>query len=230
MITAAIHQPNFLPWIGYFYKMLKCDRFILLDDVQFVRRSYTNRVNIRTPAGKQWITIPVKQKGRYLQLVKDVELETSLQWQKKVLGTLQSAYGRAPFFKTYFPALSAIVQENCSFLAEMNTRLIQWVAGILELSTPILKSSELPGVSGASTERLVNICRAVGADRYLSGFGGQKYQEEVIFNQHQVELVVYDFKHPVYPQLWGEFLSGMSALDLVFNCGPESAIILREQE
>jgi hypothetical protein len=226
-MIAAIHQPNFIPWIGYFYKMLKCRRFVFLDDVQYIRRGFTGRVKIKTPQGEKWLSVPVKKKGRYHQSVSEVELESGDTWKKKVLGTLQSSYGKAPYFKTYFPEFETILQKDRHCLAELNIQLIQWLAQALEINTPMVKSSELAGVSGQSTERLVSICKAVGASRYLSGFGGQNYQEEEIFKENGIELVVYDFKHPEYPQLWGDFIPGLSAIDLLFNCGPQSVKILK---
>jgi hypothetical protein len=226
-MIAAIHQPNFIPWIGYFYKMLKSDCFVFLDDVQYIRRGFTARVKIKTPQGENWLTAPVKKKGRYHQSVSEVELETGDIWKKKILGTLQSSYGKAPHFKTYFPGLETILQNEHHRLAELNIELIKWLAQILKINTPMVKSSEMAGINGQSSERLVGICKAVGASRYLSGFGGQKYQEEEIFKENGIELAVYDFKHPEYPQLWGDFIPGLSAVDLLFNCGPQSAGVLR---
>lgn len=226
-MIAAIHQPNFIPWIGYFYKMLKCQRFVFLDDVQYNRRSVTSRVKIKIQQGEKWLPVPVKKKGRYHQLVSEVELETGDIWKKKILGTLQSSYGKAPYYKTYFPEFETILQEEHHSLAELNIELIQWLANAFDIKTPMVKSSELAGITGQSTERLVSICKAVGARQYLSGFGGQNYQEEEIFKENSIELVVYDFKHPEYPQLWGAFIPGLSAIDLLFNCGPQSVEILK---
>jgi hypothetical protein len=226
MIT-AIHQPNFIPWIGYFYKMLKCQCFVFLDDVQYIRRGFTGRVKIKTPQGEKWLTVPVKKKGRYHQLVTEVELENGDIWKKKILGTLQSSYGKSPYFKTYFPVFETILQKNTHSLERLNVELIQWLAQSFEIKTPIVKSSRLEGITGQSSERLVSICKAVGTSQYLSGFGGQKYQEEKIFEENGIELVVYDFKHPEYHQLWGQFIPGLSAIDLLFNCGPQSIKILR---
>ncbi|NIM12111.1 MAG: hypothetical protein GTO45_08370 [Candidatus Aminicenantes bacterium] len=226
-MIAAIHQPNFIPWSGYFYKMLKCHRFVFLDDVQYNRRSVTSRVKIKTQQGEKWLSVPVKKKGRYHQLVSEVELETDNIWKKKIQGTLQSSYGKAPYYKIYFPEFETILQKDHRSLAELNIELIQWLAQAFEVKTPMVKSSELAGISGQSTERLVTICKAVGASQYLSGFGGQKYQEQEMFRQNNIELVVYDFKHPEYLQLWGDFILGLSAIDLLFNCGPQSAEILK---
>ncbi|MCP5105524.1 MAG: WbqC family protein [bacterium] len=220
-ITIGIHQPNFMPWLGYFYKMKKCDIFVLLDDVQFIRRGFTSRVKIKTPEGEKWISVAVKKKGRYSQTINEVEVENDFKWKKRVLGSLQACYGKTPYFKTYFPPLEEIFQKEHLFLADLNRELLIWLAGEMGIKTKILKSSQLEGITGQSTDRLVSICQALGAHRYLSGFGGQNYQEETAFNQKGIELTVYDFKHPVYPQMFGEFVPGLSAVDLLFNRGPQ---------
>lgn len=226
-MIAAIHQPNFLPWLGYFYKMWKADRFILLDDVQYNRRSVTSRVKIKTADGEKWLTIPVIKKGRYHQLIMEVELEHSNHWKNKVLGTLQTCYGKAPHFYTFFPELKDIIRKDHTMLADLNIDLIKWLAYVFELETPIIRSSQLENNNGQSTERLVSICSAIGANRYLSGFGGQKYQQLEIFRSRGIDPLVYDFRHPEYLQMWGHFVPGLSAVDLLFNCGPLSAEILK---
>jgi hypothetical protein len=226
-MIAAVHQPNFLPWLGYFYKMLKCDRFVLLDDVQYNRRSITSRVKIKTQNGDQWLTVPVKKKGRYHQLIAEVELEPGSHWKNKVLGTLQTCYGKSPYFYDYFPGIEAIIQKDHLRLSELNIELIEWLALQLEIETPMSRSSGLHGIAGQSTERLAAICQTLGAEDYLSGFGGQKYQEEEIFRKKNIRLILYEFKHPEYTQMWGEFVPGLSTVDLLFNCGRRSAGILK---
>ncbi len=226
-MIAAIHQPNFIPWIGYFYKILKADQFVLLDDVQFTRGGYTNRVSIKYGKGGDWLTVPLIKQGRFGELVRDVELQADPKWRTKTLQTLKANYGRAPYFKTYLPELEGIVFGTDRLLADFNIALIRFLMKALEIDTPICRSSTLQGISGLSTERLVSICRALGATEYLSGFGGANYQEQETFRQNGITLTMSAFKHPQYPQLWGEFVPGLSAIDLLFNCGPKSIEVLR---
>ncbi len=228
--VAAIHQPNFLPWLGFFYKWRQSDIFVLYDDVQFVRRGYTNRVKIKTQRGEAWITVPVKQKGNYHQTIGEIEIDREVNWKRKLLGTLTASYSRAPYFKRYIRRLEEILANDYILLAQLNTALLSWASAELKIEVPALEASSLPGISGASTERLVSVCRAVEAGHYLSGFGGQNYQEEELFVQQNIQLKVYDFKHPEYPQLWGEFIPGLSVLDLLFNCGQESSLILNTMD
>jgi hypothetical protein len=164
------------------------------------------------------------------QPIAQVEIKNDLPWRDGVLGKIRSCYGKAPFFKRYFPEFQAVVMKERLLLADLNIELLQWVAGILEIRTPWVLSSSLEGVNGKATERLVSICRCLGATAYLSGFGGQKYQEEEEFKKHNIQLAVYDFRRPEYPQRGEGFIAGLSVIDLIFNCGPESGEILKTKK
>ncbi|HLP61300.1 MAG TPA: WbqC family protein [Candidatus Deferrimicrobium sp.] len=223
----AIHQPNFMPWLGFFYKWSKADLMVFLDDVAFTKGSYINRTRIRDAANEQWLTIPVHQKGRLNQPIAETGIKNDLPWRDSVLGKLRSCYGKARYFKNYFLGFEAVIMKEHLLLAGLNIELLQWLAGLLEIKTPWVLSSSLEGVSGKATDRLVSICRQLGASAYLSGFGGQKYQEEEEFKKHHIELAVYDFQHPVYPQRGEEFIPGLSIIDLLFNCGTESGGLLK---
>lgn len=229
-IIAGIHQPNFLPWLGYFYKMAKCDDFVLLDNVQYTKNSFINRNRIKTPQGTMWLTVPVKIKGRFGRLIKDVEINNTVNWKKKHLGTLGGNYKKARFFEQIFPGLEAIYYANdWNNLCELNLRLLEWVLSMLELEKRLIRASEL-GVEGESTQLLINIVKEVGGNVYLSGFGGAKYQEEELFKEAGITLEYYEFEHPVYPQLWSDFIPNLSIIDLLFNCGPKSfAVILHNR-
>lgn len=224
----AVHQPNFIPWLGFFYKWASADHMVFLDDAAFTKGSHINRVRIRDASGQHWLTIPVHQKGRLNQPIAETEIKNDLPWRDSVLGKLRSCYGKAPFFKHYFPGFEAIIMKERLLLADLNIELLKWLAGVLAIETPWVLSSSLEGVNGKATERLVSICRHLGASAYLSGFGGQKYQEEEVFKKHNIQLAIYDFKHPVYPQRGEDFIAGLSVMDLLFNCGPESAGMLKK--
>jgi hypothetical protein len=222
----AVHQPNFLPWLGFFYKWRRSDLFVFYDDVQFVRRSIINRVRIKSPRGAQWLTLPVKQKGRYDQAIMAVEIDNERPWQKKMLGSLHACYARAPYFDPYIGELEAMLFKEYRLLVDLNLDLLSWLAALLGIAAETVRSSQLPGVTGSATDRLVSVCRAVGASAYLSGFGGMKYQDPELFKQNNIRLEIYDFSHPVYPQQWPGFIPGSSALDLLFNCGPGAKEII----
>ena len=226
----AIHQPNFIPWLGFFYKWYKADLIVFLDDVAFTKGSHINRVRVRDISGQHWLTVPVHQKGRLNQPIAGTEIQVDIPWRNSILGKLKSCYGKARYFKDYFPAFEAIIGKERQLLADLNIELLQWAAEILDIRTPWVLSSSLRGVEGKATERLVSICKHLGASAYLSGFGGQKYQEEEEFKKNNIELVIYDFKHPEYKQRADDFIPGLSVLDLLFNCGPDSGEILKINE
>lgn len=230
-VIVGIHQPNFLPWLGYFYKLAKCDTFVPLDNVQYTKNSFINRNRIKTPQGAMWLTVPVKIKGRFGQLIKDVEINNTVDWRKKHLGTLEANYRKARFFEPIFQSLKAIYYaDDWSNLCALNIRLLEWVLSLLKLEKRLIRASDL-NLEGESTRLLIGIVKAVGGKVYLSGFGGAKYQEEELFKQAGIELQYYEFSHPVYPQLWSDFIPNLSIIDLLFNYGPESLdIILRGKE
>lgn len=225
-MIAAIHQPNFLPWIGYFYKMSKADVFIILDDVQFSKNSYINRNKIKTPNGAIWLTLPVITSGKFGQKINEVEIKEFNKSRRKILDTIKMNYSRAEYFKNYFPELEEIFSQDYNSLSDLNINLILWIAQKLQI-TPVIKfSSSLPLLEAEGTLRLINICKEIGADTYLSGFGGNNYQEEKLFNDNNIYLKTYDFKHPVYKQLWGNFEYNLSTIDLILNCGENSRNII----
>lgn len=225
-MIVSIHQPNFLPWLGYFYKLTQCDVFVLLDNVQYTKNSFINRNRIKTPRGADWLTVPVIIKGRFGQLIRDVEINSSVDWRKKHLGTLEANYRKAKYFEPIFQGLETIYSVNDWInLCELNIMLLEWALSILGLKKNLVRASDL-NLEGESTQLLIDIIKELGGDTYLSGFGGANYQEEELFEKAGITLTYYDFKHPVYPQLWNDFIPNLSIIDLLFNCGSESLDVL----
>lgn len=224
-MIVAIHQPNYIPWIGYFYKMVKADTFVFLDTVQFSKGSFQNRNRIKTPNGVQWLTQPVLHKSASFRNTSGVEF-TESNWRDVHLRTLSLNYRRAKAYDDFFPRLQQAYSANhSSKLADFNIALIEQVCAWLGLTTRFVRASALRA-EGSSTELLANICQKLGADTYLSGAGGMQYQDEAVFRTLGIDLVYSDFSHPVYPQLWGEFFEGLSIVDLLLNCGEESGRFL----
>lgn len=229
-MIVAIHQPNFLPCIGYFYKLIKSDIFVLLDDVQFTKNSFINRNRIKTPNGAQWITVSIIHKGRFRQMIFETEIANENKWKKKILGSFRANYSKSTFFQKYYPVLETIIMNKYERLVDLNIALLKWVLKELEIDTSIVCSSTIKGVEGYSTERLISICRALGFNNYLSGFGGENYQDKKLYQEADIKLLIYDFQPPIYPQLWGDFLSNLSIVDLLFNCGYNSKKIIYDQQ
>jgi hypothetical protein len=219
-MVIAIHQPNFAPWAGYFYKMLCADAFVYLDSVQFTKNGYQNRIRINTSQGPQWLTVPVLTKGHFGTLTKDVLINNALQWPKIHLKTLETNYRRAPYYEEVMGVIRQIYERPWTKLAELNLEILEAIRGYLEIKTPIHVSSLLL-TSGNATELLISICRYFNADSYLSGKGGQNYQDEKLFSDQGIRLLYSEYQPRPYRQIHGEFVPGLSVLDGMFNLGKE---------
>jgi WbqC-like protein family len=218
---AAIHQPNYIPWLGYFFKIAHADKFVFLDMVVYPVRSLINRNSIKTQHGPAWLTIPVLRRGRSGQLIGEVETDNTEGWVARHLATLRCNYGRAPYFKETFALLEPhyhAVTGDRSSLAAFNTGVICSIATHLGVSTQFMHASEL-SVSGHKTDLLLDICRAIGATTYLAGTGAKSYQEDAKFEDAGITPVYSPFSQRVYPQLFGEFVGNLSVVDVLMNCG-----------
>lgn len=226
--TVAIHQPNYLPWLGYFHKLANCDIFVYLDSVQYPRgQSFAARNRIKTPNGVSFLTIPVSiPKGKEGK-VKYSEVNLAHQkWKKKHLKTVENSYKRAPYFEDIFTLYESQIKQKNQFL-EITIGLIEAFANYLQIDTERVRLSEILSNQRQKTELIIDICQKLGAGTYLSGRGGGKdYNDERLLNKNGINLRYDDFVHPVYPQLWGAFESHLSIIDLLFNCGPDSQKIL----
>jgi hypothetical protein len=227
--VVAIHQPNYLPWLGYFSKMAQCDVFVLLDNVQLSRGSFTNRVRIKTRDGTPWLTVPFSHPGgAAYPAIRDVQVDHRQPWSTKHLRTLSQAYARANHAAEYLPGLTEILGQPHSSLAALNEATIAFLADALGLRPVMARASEMQ-VAGHRNELLAAICGAVGGDSYLVGQGGGlTYTDEEYFAARGIVVRRQQFSHPTYRQLHGEFVAGLSALDLLLNEGPAAAAILRE--
>ena len=224
-MIVAIHQPNYIPWIGYFYKMLKADTFVFLDNVQFSRGSFQNRNRIKTANGLLLLTQPVPHSRGDYPVTNEVEFANP-RWPEDHVKVMSQSYRRARGYDYFFERLQeAYLTNQSQKLADFNIGLTQQIASWLGLNTRTVRASELE-VEGKSTRSLASICRALGATAYLSGTGGQNYLDEDVFNVSGIELMYSDFAHPRYPQLWGEFTPNLSIIDLLLNCGEDSAEVL----
>jgi len=222
----GMHQPNYLPWLGFFYKMLKSDVFILIDNCQYVSSSYTNRTRIKCEKGAEWMTIPVYTKGHRFQAIRDVRIVSPVKCFAGQQATLQSRYGgKLEWPDEYWPRLQGVYGRGFEKLCDLNVAFIKEICSILEIKTKIHLASEFP-CGGTQTVRLVELCKAVNVDTYLSGFGARKFQDEGLFRAEGVELRYSDFVHPCYEQRFGSFVEGLSIVDLLFNCGPAAREIL----
>ena len=224
------HQPQYIPWLGYFDKIDKSDCFVFLDQVQYKPREYQNRNRIRTKNGWLWLTVPVKSKGLGRQRICDVKVENDTNWRRKHWESLKSCYNKAPFFKEYYRFFEAVYSAKWEQLIELNIHIIKYLLKELNIEIPLYYESEI-GTCSKATDRIIEICRKVKANTYLSGTGGKSYLEEAKFAQAGIKLDYQDYHHLPYHQPCthrvSPFLPNMSAIDLLFNEGRRSMNILR---
>lgn len=227
MRVVCIHQPDFLPYLGFFHRLLATDVFVYLDDAQFLRRGsgWHNRDKIKTAAGERWLTVPVRA-GRLERRICDVALSEQPHWREKHLNLLREHYRGAPFFGACYPEIEALYRAEATMMVDFNVRLLRHFYRVFGLQVDARYASDL-AVPGHSNERLINLIRAVGGTHYLSGTGARAYLDETMFAAAGITVVWQRFAHPVYPQLHGAFTPGLSCIDALFNCGPAVAGMLR---
>jgi len=226
-LKVTIHQPNFFPYPGFFQKLLLADKLVLLDDVQF-EFGITNRNKILSPDGN-WtrIIVPVKDGQKFLP-INQVEINNDVSWKEKNLEKLFTSYENTSYFHLYSEYLKNIFTSDWNMLFELNFETLKQTISWLNLDIEIIKESEL-NVKGNSTERLVNICKSLDADNYISGIGGKNYLNEELFIKNNIILNYHDYSSIIYPQHNSEsFLPNMSILDLLANMGPESQKLLKD--
>lgn len=224
-ITLSVLQPGYLPWLGFFDQVRRCDVFVLYDDVQFNKHGWRNRNRIKSSKGFQWLTVPVRHKGLGKQKILDVEIDNSTAWGRKHVATIQQCYSRAPFIQHYLPSLSEVLLSRWERLVDLDLALIEIMCGWFGLQRRIIRSSTL-GVEGEPSERLLKLCLHFGACCYYSGLLAKNYLDIDLFASKGIQVQWQPNQHPVYQQQHGEFLSHLSALDLLLNCGEESSAIL----
>ena len=228
-MLVAIHQPHYLPWLGYFSRMASADLFVLLDHVQFERSNYQNRTRVRIDGEPRWLSVPVEQRSRE-ESIADKRIDNGLEgprhWSRSHFLTLRHAYREAPHLRACLPGLEAIYRTRFEKLVDLNAALLEFLRDALRIRTPLVRSSTL-GAHGAKSELVLDICRRVGARALLVGLGGSRaYLDREAFARAGISLVLQEFRHPEYRQCGAGFTPGLSAIDLLLNCGPEARRLL----
>lgn len=223
-MRVTIHQPEHLPWLGFFHKMALCDVYVLLDSVQFTKNNYQNRNRLIDEKGTIfWSTVPVCMAGHTERSIAEMKIDNTQSWQRKCWGRIASAYRKHDYFPHLAPALEAAFMAEYEALVDINLALIDLFRRELEITVPMVRSSTL-AVHGHRSELLLSICKNLGADAYLSGPSGRQYLDKSIFSENGVALEYHEFSHPVYAA--PIFQPYLSTLDLLMNHGPRSREIL----
>lgn len=223
MTTLVVLQPGYLPWLGYFDQLRRADVFIHYDDVQFDKNGWRNRNRIKTANGVQWLSVPVRHG---LDRLTDIAIDNRRDWRRKHLAGVAQAYAGAPFVGRYLPELEEVLGgRQWDRLVDLDIALVERMCAWLGLERQIVRSSELD-VAGERSERLLALCRHVGATTYLSGDAARSYLDLEMFRDAGIRVEWQSYRHPTYAQRHGEFVPYLSALDLIFNCGPDSLSVI----
>lgn len=231
-MIAVILQPSYIPWRGYFDQIRRADVFVFYDDVQYDKHGWRNRNLIKTAAGRQWLTIPVHSRGVTQGIpIMDVQIDWSRPWSQNHLKTLTSAYAKAPYFKQYLPLLGLFYDRHDEHIADFTidtTILLARALGIQH--TQFKRSSEMQGITGQKSERLIQILKQVGANHYLSGPSAREYIKHEKFQEAGISLEYMQYNYPEYPQLYPPFDPQVTVLDLLFMTGTKAPDFLGSQE
>ncbi|MBT6051505.1 MAG: WbqC family protein [Candidatus Scalindua sp.] len=226
----TIHQPEHLPWLGFFEKVSQAEVLVLLDTVQYRHKYFQNRNKIRSSNGTTWLNVPVLRKGNKQSPINEMEINNNaLRWREKCWGSILLNYNKAVFFKKYSEFFKNAYERNWNLLSDLNIFLLRHIIHSLNVKIKILKSSELR-VAGVGEKLVLDICKEVGADVYISGIsgiGGQGRSFESEFLKEGIKVVYQEFYHPIYKQQFEPFIPCMSIIDLLFNYGDKSLDVIK---
>lgn len=221
----AIHQPQYMPWLGYLAKWAAADVFVFLDTVQYEKNGWQNRNRIKTAGGPRWLTVPVH--ARLGTPIDAVGVDTAQPWRERHLRAIEDAYAGAAHLARHRPALRELYAAEWPRLAPLAVATAEWLAQTIGIATPARLASSLRVSVAEPTERLIALCRTVGADTYLAGRDGAKYMDREAFARAGIRVEFQAYEHPEYAQLHGEFAPFLSGLDLLLTHGDDALAILR---
>lgn len=228
-MIVSIHQPQYLPYLGYFHKIVNSDCFVHLDNVQFQKNGIQNRNKIKNDKGWSWLSIPVIQKKE--QNINEVKILPNSNWAIKHLKTVKACYSKSKHFKDNFEHIQDVYEKSWENLIDVNIEFVKLLCRMLDINTNFVFASEISS-GGISSERLINICKSLNADTYLSGPGGQQYMDLNLFEKEGIRIVWQDFKPPEYEQQFPKvgFIPNLSILDALFNCGNQVRSFIAHQK
>ncbi|ARJ47493.1 WbqC family protein [Candidatus Pelagibacter sp. RS39] len=227
-MVIAIIQPTFLPWCGYMSLIDFVDEVIFLDNVQFDKRSWQQRNRIKTSNGTLTLTVPVITKNLFNQHIKDVKIDYSSSFQKKMTKSIFQNYSKAKYFDDYSKEIFSLLESNHRNLMDLNIKLIDHLCKVLKIKFQFSFSSNL-NLKTSKEQLILDICKLKKAKKYISTIGAKNYLNEKNFNlKNNIELSFFEYSGKKHNQLYGKFVSNLSVIDLLFNEGPKSKDILRE--
>lgn len=221
----TIHQTAYMPWLGLIHKIAISDVYVYLDTVQFEKNSNTNRNKIKTPQGSMWVTVPILLGGHTQKTIKETEIDNTQAWRRKHWNALYMNYHKAPFFHHYRDFLEDVYKQEWKHISDLNEYMLKWTLKELGITTDFHKASDF-NFEGHKSDLVLDICKKMKADYYVSGAFGKDYLDQEQFARENIKLFFQEYHHPVYPQLYGNFLPYMSVLDLMFNFGGDSLSVI----
>ncbi len=224
----GILQPGYLPWLGFFEQMYRSDVFVIYDDVQYDKEGWRNRNKIKTGSGIQWLTVPVLIKFEEHPLISEVKINNTVNWRKKHLYSIKQNYSKAPFFDKYISIFEEAYAKEWVHLIDIDIYFIVELAGCLGMGNKKMIRSSTLNIDGDRIGRLIKICKLFGANIFYEGAAGKHYIDEKYFIEQGIRIEYQNYKHPVYHQLYGDFVPHLSVVDLIFNHGGESLSILAD--
>lgn len=217
MTVVSINQPAYLPWLGYFSRIQQSDIHVFLDHVSMGKDGMFTRNLIRTPQGSQLLRVPVRNRGDDTP-ISQIMIADDGKWRRQHLAALKQNYARAPFYDRHIKFFEAVYAEKWHTMAALVQMITIYMINFWNIETPLRHSCIMKNATGTKTELNLNLCKEVGATKYISGAGGRDYLDVAKFEAAGIEVEFQDYKHPVYKQCWPGFESHMSGIDALFNC------------
>lgn len=224
----SFNQPAFIPWGGFFARLLHSDKMLWLDDTLLARGfTYVNRNRIKSPSGELWITVPLQRKGRGRQKIRDLEVFEKARWAKNFLLTLRHFYGKSVFWEPLFTQIKTIVKESDDSFLKMVCGCVSLLKAGFEIDSEIILQSEL-GMRGRGTALLVACAKELGAEEVVLPYFSRKAVDCDRFNREKIRVLLLRYAPPAYPQFWGDFIDRLSALDLMLCVGKYGRILIEK--
>jgi hypothetical protein len=220
MILTA-HQPVYMPWLGLLHKIALSDTFVIFDTVQYLKKDWNNRNKIKSSNGPIWISVPVYTKGSFTQSLREVRIDNMVPWKRKHLKSIEISYKKSPYFDHYIPFFRELYSKEWEYLIDLNNEILKFLLDELGIDVELLHGHDL-GLEGVKSDLVLDMCKKLKADTYIFGSLGKGYAEVEKFESNGIKLYFQDYRHPVYPQQFGDFISHLSIVDLLFNNGKDS--------
>ena len=218
-LAEAGHQPNYLPWLGFFEKMQLCDIFIIEDNVQLEKQGFIVRNRIKTQEGARWLTVPIRHIGGPISINQaKIASDSNGYWGKKHWSTIRHSYGGSPFWEKYSGFFEETYSREWERLIDLNMHIIKGMMKFLGIEKPLVLASDL-AASGDGSELIINQCKALGGNIHISGTGGRNYLDLKRFEDEGIKVLFQEFEYPVYKQLHGPYIPNLSAIDYLFCVG-----------